>query len=84
MDCRAGGWYNPDKHERQQGMKFGCYARVYLDHALLNPYAEPVDLHQFFIQQIQAIEWYASSADTPPEYMSRAAPCGVMVIHTRR
>lgn len=83
MACREGGWYNPDGNERLQGMKFGCYARVYLDHTLLNPYAEPVDLNEYRIPQIEAIEWYASQADTPPEYLSRSAPCGVMVIHTR-
>ena len=34
--------------------------------------------------QIEAIEWYSGLSNVPPEYMARVAPCGILVIHSRR
>jgi hypothetical protein len=78
--------YFPESFERMQGMKAGCYAHVYLDNALLNPGfpAQPVDLNQFFSQQIEAIEYYAGPAQTPARYSRLNSQCGVLVLHTRR
>lgn len=79
-------WYCPEQHELARGMKVGCYAQVYLDGMLMNPGAPatPVDINEFYSQQIEAIEYYAGPAQTPMKYSKLNSPCGVVVIHTRR
>jgi hypothetical protein len=78
--------YNPDATERARGVVAGCYARVYLDGALLNSSspAEPVNLNEFFVGSVEAIEYYSGPAQTPNKYSRLNSTCGVLVIHTRR
>ena len=80
------GMYQPDENETRQGMKLGCYSRVYLDKMLLNSGspAEPVDLNQYSPVNIEAIEYFASSSQVPAEYNRLNSNCGVIVIHQRR
>jgi hypothetical protein len=65
-----------------------CYAQVYLDNIPL--YRGPGDnapvpnLRQYAPEQIEAIEYYASPAQTPVKYQTLNSPCGVLVMHTRR
>jgi hypothetical protein len=90
--CREGArnagspLYGPDRSERFQGMVCACYAQVYLDNTLMNPGqpSEPFDVNQFAADQIEAIEWYASPAQTPSKYARLNSACGVYVMHTRR
>ncbi len=79
-------FYNPDATERARGVVAGCYARVYLDGALLNASspAEPVNVNEFFIGSVEAIEFYSGPAQTPNKYSRLNSTCGVLVIHTRR
>ena len=67
-------------------MVAGCYAKVYVDAMLMNPTtpAEPFDVNGIAPDRIQAVEWYASPAQTPSRYTTLNSPCGVLVIHTRR
>lgn len=77
--------YVPDATERRSGMVKGCYARVYLDNQLLNPYtpAEPINVNEFSPDRLEAIEFYSGPAQTPPEYSRLNSTCGVLVLHTR-
>lgn len=78
--------YRPDTAEMLRGIVVGCYAQVYLDGQLQNPTqpTEPFDVNSIPITQIEAVEWYASPAQTPARYARLGSPCGVLVIHTRR
>ncbi len=78
--------YIPEDHEKLRGVIAGCYARIFLDGTLLNPStpAEPVNLNDFGIQNIEAIEYYSGPAQTPSMYSRLNSTCGVFVIHTRR
>ncbi|MEP6494406.1 MAG: carboxypeptidase regulatory-like domain-containing protein [bacterium] len=63
-----------------------CYAQVYLDRILMNPGAPttPFDLSTVAVSQIEAIEYYASPAQTPLKYSKFGSACGVVVIWTKR
>ena len=78
--------YAPSEIEKMQGIVRGCYAQVYLDGQLQNPSlpTEPFDVNSVPVNQIEAVEWYASPAQTPARYTRLGSPCGVLVIHTRR
>jgi len=80
----AEGWYLPEYDEVRAGVRLACYAKVYMDHVLMNPFSDPFDLNTVPVSQIEAMEWFTSNAQTPIEYMTRQARCGVLVIHTRR
>jgi len=45
---------------------------------------EPWDINQIPPDQVEAIEYYASAAQTPMRYSRMASSCGVVVIWTRR
>lgn len=69
------------------GAKRDCYASVYIDNVLV--YApgsrKPVfDLSSISVDHIEAIEYYAGPAQTPPQYNTLNSVCGVVVIWTRR
>lgn len=79
-------WY-PDESEKLRGMVAGCYARVYLDRTLLNSSspAEPVNINDFAAPEtLEAVEFFAGPAQTPPEYNNLNSACGVLVLHRRR
>lgn len=78
--------YIPTDYERSSGMIVGCYARVYLDGVLLNggPTADPIDVNEYLVNGIEAIEYYDGAAQTPSRYARLNSNCGVLVIHTRR
>jgi hypothetical protein len=69
--------------------KCWCWSQVYLDGVLLNPGrpTEPVDVNTLFhlrAQDLEAVEYYASTATLPMKYARRGATCGVYVFHMRR
>jgi len=80
------GIWCPSSGERAAGLKCGCYALVYVDGLLANPGrpTEPFDINAFPTMQIEAVEYYASPAETPLEYSKWNTSCGVLVLWTRR
>lgn len=78
--------YNPSAFDAQAGMVPGCYARVYLDKHPLNPglTAEPVDINEYLVSGIEAVEFFTGPAQAPSEYQRLNSACGVLVLHTRR
>ncbi|MDH5235778.1 MAG: hypothetical protein OEW77_12545, partial [Gemmatimonadota bacterium] len=82
----GGSVYVPSTAEKRQGVACACYAQVYRDGVLQNPGApaEPFDVNRIPPEEIEAIEWYASPAETPARYAGLNSACGVYVIHSRR
>ncbi len=80
------GVYYPSPFERRQGMPAGCYAKVWVDNVLMNPGSptEPFDINSIGVEQIEALEFYASAAQTPMKYAILDSTCGVVVIWRRR
>jgi len=78
--------YFPEAFEARSGMTAGCYARVYLNDALMNPEmpARPFDVNAIPPTSIEAIEYYAGPSETPIKYARLNSSCGVLVIHSRR
>ena len=58
---------------------------VYLDGALLskNPQDPAVDLNEFSLTQIAAIEYYPNTATAPPQFNATASSCGALLLWTR-
>jgi Carboxypeptidase regulatory-like domain len=70
-----------------------CYALVYVDDHLVfrgqklgNPprWESLFDINSIPVAEIEAIEYYASAAETPTKYSTLNSQCGVLVIHTLR
>lgn len=78
--------YEPDTAERYHGMRTACYAQVYVNRQLMNP-GKPTprfNVNSILPSSVEAIEVYASRMQTPPQYNTANAMCGVVVIWTRR
>ena len=60
-----------------------CVADVYLDGVIVSKTVVP-DVNRFQIERLEAIEYYAGPAQTPPEYAGLGSQCGVLVLWTRR
>jgi hypothetical protein len=64
-----------------------CYAQVYLNDSIAyagDPEELPFDMHSITPDQVEAVEYYASPAETPLRYSRKNSDCSVVVIHTRR
>ena len=46
--------------------------------------ADPVNVNDFGVRSIEAVEYYASAGQVPSMYSRINSTCGVFVIHTRR
>jgi hypothetical protein len=80
------GFYVPDPIGYQMGQQISCYAQVYVNGALMNrghP-TPPFDIGYIYADQVEAVEWYAGSAETPARYSDLNSACGVLVVHLRR
>lgn len=78
--------YTPTRAERAHGMIASCYAQVYVDGVLENR-GDPTpafDLNSLSPDRIEALEFYASPAETPAIYSGLNSGCGVLVIWLRR
>ncbi len=71
--------------------RWDCYALVYVDDHLVfrnqihSGVVEPLfDINSIPVAEIEAIEYYASAAETPTKYSTLNSQCGVLVIHTIR
>lgn len=67
-------------------LECGCYSQVYRDRVLMNPGrpTPPFDTNVITTDDIEAVEFYGSAAESPMEYAKLNSPCGVLVFHTRR
>ena len=83
---REQGYYCPEAGEALLGIACNCYALIYVDGKLMNNQrpTEPYDINQIAPERIEGVEWYASGAQTPAQYSTLNATCGVMAIWTRR
>lgn len=64
-----------------------CYAQVYMNGSIIyagDPEELPFDMNGINPDQIEAVEYYASPAETPLRYSRKNSDCGVVVIHTLR
>jgi hypothetical protein len=80
------GVYCPDDTESRQGVECGCYAQVYMNNSLLsrgNP-TPPFDINAIASEQVEALEYYRSAAETPLKYRTLDTACGVLIVWTRR
>ena len=79
-------YYVPDVVERRQMIARACYPLAYVDRQLMNPGrpTPPFDVGQYPTDAIEAIEWYESTAQTPPKYTVNSPHCGVLVLHLRK
>ena len=78
---------NPDTTDKVLGAHMSCYAQVYLDRMPVyqGRDREPLfDVNSIPPSQIEAIEYYATPAQTPAQYTRLNSTCGVLVIWTRR
>ena len=69
------------------GAPVACYSLIWLDGMLMNGSREPTepfDVGMLAPQQVEAVEFYAGAAETPPEYSKTGSNCGVLVIWMRR
>jgi hypothetical protein len=67
-----------------------CYPDVYLDGTLLAKQPDPrqrritgVDLSQFDVASLGAVEFYQGGATLPPEYNGTGSGCGALLLWTR-
>jgi hypothetical protein len=83
----------PDVEDAFQGAPVAfCYTQVYLDKVLIfnglptadGKWPPLFNLNSINPAQIEAIEFYATPAETPMEYSRMESHCGVLVIWTRR
>ena len=79
-------YYVPEEGMQDRGMPIACYSRVYLDGYIQNPErpTAPFDMQRIHLKDVEAVELYVGASQTPRELMGGGAPCGVIVIHTRR
>ena len=62
-----------------------CYAQVILDGTpISDSAARPIDLRQFLVGNLEAIEYYRHPSSTPVQFRSLVAGCGTLVLWTRR
>jgi carboxypeptidase family protein len=61
-----------------------CFAQVWLDNAPIVQQKGIININTFQLLQVEAIEYYAGGAETPPRYAVLNSQCGVIVIHKRR
>lgn len=71
-----------DDHLVWHGQKFSTAG----DPRAHTPYVwEPLfDVNSIGVAEIEAIQYYATAAETPAKYATLNSPCGVLVIHTIR
>jgi hypothetical protein len=83
---RDQGIYCPEAGEERQGISCACYAQVFVDGRLMNNQrpTEPFDLNSLSTDLLEGIEFYSGPSQTPSQYATLNATCGVLVVWTRR
>jgi hypothetical protein len=92
LQAGGGGRLQLDRGDQaKRAPLWDCYAVVFVDdqpvfrNQKLGNVMEPLfDINSIPIAQIEAIEYYASAAQTPMKYSVLNSQCGVVVIHTLR
>ena len=79
-------FYKPTADEARRGVTSRCYAKVYVDRALMNSGTPtpPYNLREITPSEIEAIEYYSMPAEIPVKYNNMNSACGLIIIHTRR
>jgi hypothetical protein len=82
----AAGIYCPDDVESRSGIECGCYSQVFVNNMLMNRGSPtpPFDVNTVATEQLDALEYYRSAAETPPKYSGSATQCGILVLWTKR
>jgi hypothetical protein len=78
---------DPENPRSTMQVRAFCYPQVYLDHSLVyrgEPTEPPFDINSLLPSNIEAVEFYGSTAQAPSRYSTGVATCGVLVIHLRR
>jgi hypothetical protein len=62
-----------------------CYVSVFLDGISLYTTGsiEPIDINQFAVNGLEAIELYRGPSETPIQYLGTGSACGALVLWTR-
>jgi hypothetical protein len=63
-----------------------CYLQVFLDGSRLyapDGYSDAINLSDFQTRDMEAVEFYSGTANTPSEFSSSYATCGTLVFWTR-
>jgi hypothetical protein len=62
-----------------------CYVSVFLDGISLYTTGsiEPIDLNQFAVNGLEAIELYRGPSETPIQYQGTGSACGALLLWTR-
>lgn len=84
---REQGYYCPTQAEQRNGiLSCACFARVYIDDLLMNSGrpTEPFDISTIAVDEVAAVEFYASAVVTPARYQALQGNCGVLLVWTRR
>ena len=87
LSIKGSGLVRGDMVDSLHGSPYACYPQVYLDNIRMfrAKLGEPLfDLGTVNPDQIEAIEFFESPAQTPIEYGGTDSQCGVLVIWTRR
>ena len=62
-----------------------CFPKVYLDNQPLSVRPDEVpSVNEYLPETLEAIEMYASAAQTPARYNTLNSQCGVIVLHSRK
>jgi hypothetical protein len=66
------------------GANCGCFPIVYLDFQRLGDGRRVANINRFKADELEAVEFYRSGAETPQRYAVLDSQCGVIILHTRR
>ena len=66
-----------------------CYTQIIVDRVVMYQATDisrvdPPDISEYLTRSLDGVEYYASPSRTPPEFRTSGAPCGTLVLWTRR
>jgi hypothetical protein len=66
-----------------------CYTQIIVDRVVVYqatdlPGIDPPDISEYLTRSLDGVEYYSSPARTPAEFRTSGAPCGTLVLWTRR
>lgn len=67
-----------------RGANCGCFPILFLDAQKLGDQHRVANINRFKADDLEAVEFYRSGAETPSRYSILNSQCGVIVLHSRR
>src|SRR6185436_8564959 len=67
-----------------RGANCGCFPILFLDSQKLSDERRVANINRFKADELEAVEFYRSGAETPQRYAVLNSQCGVIVLHSRR